>query len=516
MLNISNVELLRQLEEAKKIIEEQNKKIEDQRHEVELLKQKLAKAYRLLDQKLTEIERKNEIIKKNNYETFFSKSEKTLKIIKKSRSVTVVEKGQVGRKKGGKNFSNILNLKPDEEIELDPIEYINAVNKNEYKYIGKDSCYKIERVPAKYKLIKIYRKKYQHNETKKIYQALSNSVFGNSVITPSFVSNAIYMKYCLCMPINKLSKHIKEEMGISISNSNWWNYFDKSSTLLEDIYKRIRYDLINNEAKIMHVDETTVSISKLNDETRKKSYVLVSTSSYYSKPICLYEFIDKRLVTGAINTVESFKGTIVADAFSGYDKAKNNNNIKLQRCWVHARRKITDSIKVSTKHEQPQVKLLKKINELFDIEKKIEDKTLNDILKVRNTESKAVLKEIKEICKKYKKTSIISFSQAINYILKYFDELSSFIYNPMLPIHNNKAERTVGYFVLARKNFQTISTPVSAKKNLQLFTIVQTARSNGLNVEKYLNYVFNHLSLPIDELLPYSDKIPDSLKLEFN
>ncbi len=513
MENVREQELLRQLEEAKRIIEEQKKQLAKKDEENNNLKTKLAKAYHLLEEKINDIERKNEIIKKNNYEKFFSKSESTVKILKKSRRVTSIEKGKPGRKKGSKNYGDVLNLKPDEVIELDPIEYINASNKGEYKYIGEDSCYKIKRIPAKYTLTKIVRRKYQHQVTKQIFQPLSNFVFGNSIITPSFVSNAIYMKYCLYMPINRLSKHIKNEMGIAISNQNWWHYFDKASALLEPIYKRIREDLIHNEAKILHADETTLSIAKLDEETRKKSYVLVTTSSYYSKPICLYEFIDKRLVTGVVNTIEDFEGTIIVDAFTGYDKLKDKK-INIQRCWVHARRYVTDSIKVSTKQEIPQLQLLNKINKLFDIERKIEDKSLKEKSEIRNDESIKVLKEIKEFCLKHEKTRIDTFKKAINYILNNFEELSTFTNNPMVPIHNNKAERTVSNLVLARKNFQTISTVESAKKNMQLFSIVQTAKYNGLNVEKYLNYIFNNLSQSIEDLLPYSNKLPDDLKLE--
>ncbi len=51
---------------------------------------------------------------------------------------------------------------------------------------------------------------------------------------------------------------------------------------------------------------------------------------------------------------------------------------------------------------------------------------------------------------------------------------------------------------------------------MQLFSIVQTAKYNGLNVEKYLNYLFKSLSQSIENLLPYSNKLPNDLKLELN
>lgn len=49
----------------------------------------------------------------------------------------------------------------------------------------------------------------------------------------------------------------------------------------------------------------------------------------------------------------------------------------------------------------------------------------------------------------------------------------------------------------------------------KLFSIVQTAKANGLRVEQYLKYVIERIEkFPIDDLLPWSDKLPDELKIK--
>lgn len=49
----------------------------------------------------------------------------------------------------------------------------------------------------------------------------------------------------------------------------------------------------------------------------------------------------------------------------------------------------------------------------------------------------------------------------------------------------------------------------------KLFSIVQTAKANGLRVEQYLKYVIERIEkFPIDDLLPLSDKLPDELKIK--
>ena len=146
-----------------------------------------------------------------------------------------------------------------------------------------------------------------------------------------------------------------------------------------------------------------------------------------------------------------------------------------------------------------------------------ENADLNKIKEVRNNLSVTVLNEIKVICKKNIKTKISLFKKAVKYILNHFADLSTFLEDPKIPIHNNKTERAVGLFVTCRKNFQTVCSDESANRNAKLFTIIQTAQANGLNAEKYLEYVLVSLFEKKDpnSLLPWNGSIPDYIKEPF-
>lgn len=516
--------LKKELKEAKETIKDYSDKAIESEKEKSFLRDELSKAHaeiakltKRLEKQIDTVGKKNEIIKRNNYNEFFSKDEKTSKLLKRSRSVKKLEKGNVGRKVGSKNYINVIDLKADEEIILNPDEFILAVNKDNFKKIGEDVAYKIKRVPAKYELIKIVRPKYL-KDNGEIIQSLSSFCFGNSVITPSFVANALYLKYVLNIPVNKISKHIKAEMGVSISKQDWCHYFDKASDMLESVYKEIKKELINNDAKIIQADETTISVSKSDDENQKH-YMFVATSSYYSHPVMYYEYMGPRVLKDNIDLFDNYSGYIVCDSFGGYDNISKDKDIKLARCWVHARRYVTDSIKGYKKVTLPQVELLNKINELFDIEDRLdkENADLNKIKETRNKLSTLALNEIKTICKKNIKTKISLFKKAIKYILNHFSDLSTFLEDPKIPIHNNKTERAVGLFVTCRKNFQTVCSDESASRNAKLFTVIQTAKANGLNAEKYLDYVLNSLfeKKDLNSLLPWHESIPEYIKEPF-
>ena len=49
----------------------------------------------------------------------------------------------------------------------------------------------------------------------------------------------------------------------------------------------------------------------------------------------------------------------------------------------------------------------------------------------------------------------------------------------------------------------------------RLFTIIQTARANGIKVEEYLTYLLENVGeIDVNDLLPWSEKIPESLKIK--
>lgn len=507
------IELERQLAEALKILSERDKTIILQQKEIETLKQQLAKANKELEKKILEIKKKNDIILLNNYNQYFSKSEKTKNILKKARNVKVIEnstKEKRGRKAGTGNHEELNLIEPDKIITLTPEEIKNEIAAGNCVIIGRNSSYKIVKNPASYQLIRIDRPKYLFED--KFYQSLSDDMFGKSIITPSFVANAMYLKFNLSLPINKLSKFIKTEYGINISNQSWCDYFEKTATMLEPIHKLIKKEFIENSAGIIHLDETTVSIAKSKQFPDKKDYYfLCGCTTYYDHPIKIYKYLGPRIISNEDEILANYKGVVICDGFAGYNKLEN---VKIQRCWVHARRYVSDSIKIrDVKNDLPQVELLEEINKLFEIETKIEDCELSEIAEVRNSESVAVLDKIKSICDKNKKTKIDKFSDAIKYITKYWDELCLFLSDPCIPIHNNQAERTVGYFVQARKNFQTICSDESAIVNASLFTICMTAEANGLDVEKYICYALEELYRGTDakKLLPWSDDVPQNL-----
>ena len=48
----------------------------------------------------------------------------------------------------------------------------------------------------------------------------------------------------------------------------------RSAIIIEPVFEKMKLDLVNNETKVIHVDETTVVVNRQDEEnkTRKKNY----------------------------------------------------------------------------------------------------------------------------------------------------------------------------------------------------------------------------------------------------
>jgi transposase len=261
-------------------------------------------------------------------------------------------------------------LKPDQDIcELCGSKLVK---------ISEKITYKIEIIKQDFKVIKYVKENY------KIYYPISNFVFPNSVLTNLFASFIAMYRYDLGIPFDHLSKHISTQIGIPVSKQCLANYMSRLSELFLPIYERMKTDLIHNNEKVIHADETTLVISKkpTEDKNRQKCYIFLYSSSFYGNQINVYDFKKSRNSSALIEFLDDFNGTVVCDDYAGYDTLiKQNKNIKLQRCWAHVRRRFADIVKVVPKGKESSsnaIKILKLIEQLFNFEKiYLENKQFN-------------------------------------------------------------------------------------------------------------------------------------------
>jgi len=75
-----------------------------------------------------------------------------------------------------------------------------------------------------------------------------------------------------------------------------------------------------------------------------------------------------------------------------------------------------------------------------------------------------------------------------------------FLEDGQIELSNNRAERSIKPFEIGRRNFLFSNTPRGAKASAIVYSIVESAKENGLNPFEYLKCLFK--TLPDMDLNP--------------
>jgi len=102
--------------------------------------------------------------------------------------------------------------------------------------------------------------------------------------------------------------------------------------------------------------------------------------------------------------------------------------------------------------------------------------------------------------------------KAIQYNLNQWDKLTVYLTDGRINIDNNRAERAIKPFVIGRKNWLFSNTGNGAKSSAMLYSIIETAKANGLIPYDYLVRLFEEQPRrkendDVDDLLPWNIKL---------
>ena len=112
--------------------------------------------------------------------------------------------------------------------------------------------------------------------------------------------------------------------------------------------------------------------------------------------------------------------------------------------------------------------------------------------------------------------------KAPGYSVNQKEYLETFMEDGKFPISNHLCESTIRPFATARRAWLFADTPKGAKASAVLYTLVESAKANGLDVFEYLKYLLEempnnrHLEHPevIDQYLPWSAELPEICRLK--
>ena len=106
------------------------------------------------------------------------------------------------------------------------------------------------------------------------------------------------------------------------------------------------------------------------------------------------------------------------------------------------------------------------------------------------------------------------------YMVTDTEKMEAVLDDPLIPLDNNEAERSIRKFCVGKHNWNIIASENGAYSSGILYSIAETSKANGLKPFEYFKYlldqILEHLDDPpseyLDELMPWSDQIPENCR----
>jgi transposase len=405
---------------------------------------------------------------------------------------------------------------PREQVIHDIIDKTCDCCGGELHKMGEDKSEKLEFIPAQIKVIEHIRPKYACRHCDKsstqtqIKQASMPAMpINKGIATSSLLSQLITSKYQYGLPLYRQEAMFKQ-YGIELSRQTMSSWIDKSATLFAPLVERLKAELLRQPT--LFADETPLKVVKSD---KVNSYMWVYCSGRDSPDpnnpipnIVLYDFHNSRAAACVVNYLDGYQGYLHVDGYQAYARTEAT----LIGCWAHARRKFIDAKKLQGKNKTGKADVvLSLIQKLYGVESRIKDKSVDDKYTARQEVSLPILSKLK-IWLEQDQPNLVGNSkliEAANYLANQWHKLIRYVDDGRLSIDNNRAERAVKPFVIGRKNWLFSQTANGAHASATLYSIVETAKINGLIPFNYICACLDELCQPepdIDSLLPWNFK----------
>ena len=384
--------------------------------------------------------------------------------------------------------------------------------------IGEDRSERLEFIPAQVKVIETVRPKYvcRCSETEddhaEIKQApVPPAIIPKGIATPSLLSQIVTSKYQYGLPLYRQESMFKQ-YDIDLSRKTMADWMIRCAESLEILYNQLRQILL--QQAVIQADETTL---KVVNEDKSTCYMWLycsgSDSPVPDSPIpniVLYDYQRSRSGRCAADFLDNYQGYLQVDGYAGYEQTL----AVLVGCMAHARRKFMEAKQSQAKGKSGKADMaLNQIQQLYAIEKRIQGKAPEEKHQIRQEKAVPLLNKFKVWLDKssLQITPKSKMGDAIRYSQNQWHKLIRYTEDGRLNIDNNRAERAIKPFVIGRKNWLFSNTARGAQASAILYSIIETAKANGLITFDYLNRLFEELPKrntedDISDLLPWNIK----------
>jgi transposase len=310
--------------------------------------------------------------------------------------------------------------------------------------------------------------------------------------SPRLLATIATQKYVDGMPLYRQDQAFAR-IGIELDRTTQANWMMKFGSLIQPLINLIHEQML--EQRVLHMDETRVQVlDEPGRSPQSQSYMWVLRS--VTQPAVLFHYAPTRSSEIPKQLLNDYGGALMVDGYEGYSAVCVSESITRLGCWAHARRGFVDAKKAyGTNRTGKADEALAYIQSLYRIEQNAKDKPPEDRMALRQEQATVIIGKLKQWLEK--NTNRIPpkslLGKAIYYLNHQWPHLIRYLENGHYPIDNNPAENAIRPFVIGRKNWLFSATQRGAEASANLYSLIETAKANGLEPHAYLTHVFTEL-----------------------
>jgi transposase len=380
-------------------------------------------------------------------------------------------------------------------------------------------------IPAKAQVIEYWQEKAvfggesgdEFGDTRIVSAARPAHPLGKAIASTGLLAYILVSKYADALPLYRLETILKRYGG-SISRTTMANWVIRLDDVFKPLLNLMREQQLS--ADYLQADETRVQVLKEPGKAATSDkWMWLIRGGPPDKPVVLFDYDASRSASVPLRLLDGFTGVLQTDGYAGYNAVCRDNAITRIGCWDHARRKFVEASKAapasskgkkSGKVSKADV-AVSKIRQLYRVEEHIKDLSNQEKTTQRQQLSVPLLEDFKSwLDKNISRVPKDSLTfKAMHYTLNQWETLTGYCDNGGLNISNALAENAIRPFAVGRKNWLFSDTPGGARASATCYSLIETAKANGLEPYQYLSHVLGHIAQAktvedIEALLPWN------------
>jgi len=516
---ISSIE--KQLEEQTTQLQEKSKTVESQQVRIDRLMNMLANFQKSMYGQSSE-KSKYVLGEDTNQISLFNEAEaESNSKAPEPSKVSIAEHTRKPKRTKEELAANVPVIEILHELDQDKLDCNKCHGK--MRFLGKEVVREeLEIIPAQVRLLRHIRCSYvcelcekETGEATIVKAPTPAPVIKRSLASASTVAHVMYQKYVNGMPLYRQEKDWANQ-GLVLSRATLANWIIRSANdWLMPLWETMKEHLLQ-QAVIM-ADETVIQVlkeegKKPSSESRMWVYCSGNTGT---APVVLFEYQPSRSGEHAKRFLEGFHGWMQTDGYSGYNKVLD---VTRCGCWAHQRRKLQESMPKNGSVEGSTAAVgFDYCNQLFSIERDLAQLTPEERKLQRQERSKPVLDAYFTWVEAVNVLKGSKLAEAITYSVNQKSSLSTFLEDGRIELSTNRVENAIRPFVVGRRGWLFSDTAKGAKASAVVYSIVETAKANNLNVYMYLVHILSKMPeldfktdpALLDDFMPWSEKIPN-------